>query len=169
MKLLPGLSLIAAAVLAFAPSARAAKPAYICGTYQKGSNITEPRPKRSQFLQTIQGGIVMMGSEAGYYLSTRVIKKPEKRLFITVEFEDPTGRSPLKNEAVFEPSLEGFLFGSPDFVKGLRLYAHYSITVKIFDSRGVQKPIDTLRQTVRCYVDTRGPKAVLSDRLQVKP
>lgn len=169
MKLLRRLSLIAAVILACAPSARAAEPALISGTYQKGSNITEPRPKKSEFLQTIHGGITVMGSEAGFYLLTQVIKKPGKRLFIMIEYEDPSGRSPAKNEMIFRPSAERLMFSSPAFVKGLRSYAHYSITVKIFESRGAQKPIDTLRQTVRCYVDTRGPKAVLSDRLQVKP
>lgn len=57
---------------------------------------------------------------------------------------------------------------SPEFVKGLKSYADYEITVKIFDSRGAKEPIDMLKQTIRCYVDTRGAKAKMFGRLKEK-
>ena len=61
-------------------AAMAAEPLLISGTYQKGSNVTEPRPKKSEFLQTLHGGIAVIGDKAGYYLFTRVLKKPDKDL-----------------------------------------------------------------------------------------
>ncbi|MGI8497335.1 MAG: hypothetical protein ACR2OG_07125 [Gemmatimonadaceae bacterium] len=140
----------------------------VSGTYQKGSNITEPRPKKSEFLQTLQGGIAVIGDKAGYYLFTRVIKKPDKDLYIRIEFEDPAGGPPLTDDTIFRRDAEEFHFSTPQFVKGLRNYSDYMITVNVFESRGAGKPIDILRQTVRSYVDTRGSKAKMFNRLKQK-
>jgi len=153
------------AVPIVASSVLGAEPVVVMGTYQKGSNFTEPRPKKSKYLQTIHGGIVVMGSDAAFYLFTKVIKKPDKKLYIRVDYENPDGGSPLQNDMWFEPSLEGMRFSAPHFVKGLRSYADYVITVRIFTSREAREPIDTLRQTIRSYVDTRGPKAQFYKRL----
>jgi hypothetical protein len=158
-------------ILAFAVTStiRGAEPGLVSGTYQKGSNITEPRPQKSQFLQTIHGGIAVIGADAGFYLLTKVIKKPDKTLYIRIEYENPAGGSPLQNDMTFEPSAKRLLFSAPRFVKGLRSYSDYAITVKIFPSREAEEPIDTLRQTIRSYVDTRGQKAQLYNRLKQKP
>jgi hypothetical protein len=157
------------AVLVVTSSVRGAERVMVMGTYQKGSNFTEPRPKKSEFLQTIHGGIGVIGSDAAFYLLTKVIKKPEKRLYVRVDYENPDGGSPLQNDMWFEPSFERMLFSAPHFVKGLRSYSNYVITVRIFPSRQARDPIDTLRQTIRSYVDTRGPKAQFYKRLKVKP
>ncbi len=34
----------------------AAQPKLVVGTYQKGNNLTEPRPKKSEYLETMHGG-----------------------------------------------------------------------------------------------------------------
>jgi hypothetical protein len=89
--LLKTISPLAALIAAFA--ARGAQPQFVTGTYQKGSNITEPRPCHSRFLQTTSGGIVIIGENAGYYLDTKVIEKPKNELYITIEYENPAGRT----------------------------------------------------------------------------
>lgn len=109
-----------------------------------------------------------MGSDAAFYLLTKVIKKPDKKLYIRVDYENPAGGSPLQNDMWFGPSAEWLRFSAPKFVKGLKSHADYVITVRIFPSRGAPEPIDTLRQTIRSYVDTRGPKAQFYKRLKVK-
>jgi hypothetical protein len=73
---------------------------------------------------------------------------------------------PFTNDAVLKPTTEGLVFSSPDFVKGLRIYADYTITVRIFASRNAADPIDMLKQKIRCYVDTRGPTLKLFESLK---
>jgi hypothetical protein len=141
--------------------AEAGEPLLISGTHLKGTDFTEPRPKRSQFLETVDGGIAIIGEKAGFYLFTKVIKKPVKELYVVAEYQNPSGGGPLWNKGLFKPTSEELRFGSPDFVKGLRIYSNYTITIKIFESRALGKPIDVLKQTIRSYVDTRGPKVLM--------
>jgi hypothetical protein len=157
-----------AAVVGAASAVIAAEPLLISGTYQKGSNVTEPRPNKSEFLQTSHGGVAVIGDKAGYYLFTRVLKKPDKDLYVRVEYENPTGGPPLTNDMVFRRDLKELHFSAPEFVKDLRSYSDYRITVKIFESRDAREPIDTLRQTIRCYVDTSGAKIKLYNKLKLK-
>jgi hypothetical protein len=138
------------------------------GTYQKGSNVTEPRPKRSAYLETLHGGVVVMPEGAGYYLFTRVIKKPEKELYVTVEYEDPMGGKPFVNDMAFVPTAEELHFSAPEFIRGLKGYGDYEVVVRVFESKSATQPIDTLRQTIRSYIDTRGAKPKMFKRLKEK-
>lgn len=149
--------------------AQAAEPSLVSGTHLKGTDFTEPRPKRSQFLETVDGGIAITGEKAGFYLFTKVIKKPVKELYVVAEYENPSGGGPLRNKGLFKPTAEELRFGSPDFVKGLRIYSNYTITIKIFESRALGKPIDVLKQTIRSYVDTRGSKVLVHKELKEQP
>lgn len=130
----------------------------IMGTHQRGSDLTEPMPRKSEYLETLHGGIVVIGNAAGFYLNTKVIKKPAKELYVVVEYENPNGGKPFVNDMRFKPTNEELHFSSPDFVRGLKRYSNYTITVRIFESKGAAKPLDTLKQTIRCYVDTRRDK-----------
>ncbi len=149
-------------------TAQAEQPALVFGTYLKGNNVTEPRPKKSSYLETLHGGIVVIGNQAGFYLNTRVIKQPEKDLYIVIEYENPSGGKPFVNDMLFKTDAEELDFSSPDFVKGLRSYADYTITVRVFDSKDATVPLDTLRQKIRCYVDTRGSKLKMFKGLKTK-
>jgi hypothetical protein len=154
--------------LAICPPLQGAKPLLISGTYQKGSNVMEPRPKKSAYLQTVHGGTVVIGDQAGYYLFVRVIKKPSKDLFMRIYYENPDGGQPFTNTRTFGRDAEEFHLGSPDFVKNLTNYATYSITVKVFESADAQAPTDVLTQKIRSYVDTHG-KVKLFRKLTIKP
>lgn len=146
----------------------AAQPALVIGTYQTGSNVTEPRPKKSAYLETLHGGIVVVGDSAGYYLFTKVIRKPEKDLYVVVDYENPSGGKPFTNDMEFKTTAEELHFSAPEFVKGLESYSDYDITVRVFESKEAKEPIDMLKQTIRSYVDTRGPKAKMFRRLHKK-
>ena len=128
----------------------------VSGTYQPGSNLTEPRPKKSKFLKTTQGGIVVMGNGAGYYLNVQLIKKLERDVYATVEWENPLGGAPFVNDAVLTPAMKGVGFSAPDFIKGLKNYTTYTIVVRLYESKEADTPFDTLTQKIRCYVDTTG-------------
>lgn len=149
-------------------AAQAAEPRLVIGTYQKGNNVTEPRPKKSEYFETLHGGVLVVGDDAGYYLFTKVIKKPAKDLYIVVDYENPSGGKPLTNDMEFKTTAEELHFSAPAFVKGLKSYSDYEIIVRVFESKEAKEPIDTLKQTIRCYVDTRGPKAKMFNRLKEK-
>jgi hypothetical protein len=145
-----------------------AQPKLVIGTYQKGSNLTEPRPKKSEYLETMHGGIVLIEDVAGFYLFAKVIKHPERELYLRIEYEDPSGREPLVNDMRFMPDADELHFSAPHGVRGLKSYGDYQIVVKVFDSKDAREPLDTLKQTVRSYVDTRGEKPKLFKRLKEK-
>ena len=69
---------------------------------------------------------------------------------------------------VFRRDLKELHFSAPEFVKNLTNYSDYTITVKIFESRDAREPIDTLKQTIRCYVDTRGAKVQVFKKLKLR-
>lgn len=129
------------------------KPAMIKGTYMAGSNVTEPRPRSSRYLQTEHGGFVVIGQKAGHYLQARVREAPRKTLFIRAYYEAGNGQT-LSTSGKFTPDAKGFVFSPPDFVTGIRCYQDYSIRVEITESESSRQPIDTLVQPVRSYIDT---------------
>lgn len=166
-KIVTLLALFAAGIVCLSVSLKAAETILVVGTYQKGNNVTEPRPKSSEYLETLHGGIVVVGNGAGFYLFAKVIRIPTKSLYVVVEYENPEGK-PLTNEMNFAPSAKELHFSAPEFVRGLKNYSDYEITVRIFESKESKEPIDVLKQTVRSYVDTRGPKVQLFSKIKPK-
>lgn len=144
------------------PSGQAA---LIFGVYTPGHNVTEPKPQKSEYLETRTGGVVVLQKGAGLFLKTRVLKQPEHELYITVEYENPLGGAPLMSEAAFRAGVTGLNFSVPDIQAGLKSYADYTITVRIWASKGAAMPMDTLVQKVRSYVDTTGTEPVIFDKL----
>jgi hypothetical protein len=145
---------------------QSAEPQMVYGVYEHGHNITEPRPQKSRFLQTTQGGVVVLGQKAGFFLTVKTNEHPKSALYIRVEYEDPRGGIPAWNDMEFSPNAGGFNFSSPGFVEGLKIYSDYEIKVSIFERSGDPKPIDVLRQKVRSYVDTRGTELKVFSKLQ---
>lgn len=141
------------------------KPALVFGVYESGHNVTEPKPQASEYLQVEAGGVVVMDEGAGLFLKARVIKHPDHELYITVEYENP-GSASLLNDASFKVDATNLNFSVPTVQSGLRSYADYAITVKIWEKKGDPKPVDTLVQKVRSYVDTTGPKPLVFDKLK---
>jgi hypothetical protein len=144
------------------------QPTLVFGVYAPGHNITEPKPQKSEYLETKSGGVVILSGGAGLFLQTRVIKHPISELYVTVEYENPQGGTALKNDMRFTPETKGLYFSAPSFQAGLKGYADYVITVRIWDTKDSEKPIDTLVQKVRSYVDTTGPSPMMFDKLKQK-
>lgn len=145
------------------PSGQAA---LIFGVYKPGHNVTEPKPQKSEYLETKTGGVVVLPKGAGLFLKTRVLKQPARELYITVEYENPQGGTPLMSEAAFRTGVSGLNFSVPGVQAGLKSYADYTITVRIWEAKGAAIPLDTLVQKVRSYVDTTGTEPVIFDKLK---
>lgn len=134
-----------------------------------GSNITEPRPRESQFFRTDHAGFVVLEKGAAYYLQARVLKSPPSTYYIRVEYENPQDKSrPFTNDMDFKATMDGVRFSSPDVVWGIRNYADYTIRVSVFTSRESTEAIDTLIQPVRSYVDTTTGEVRVYNRMQPK-
>jgi hypothetical protein len=154
------------ATLLIGLDSHAADTVRFSGTYSKGHNITEPRPASSRYFETTEGGVVVIGNKAGFYLYVKMREQPPTPLYVRIEYENPEGGSPASNDTDIAPGHEGFGFSSPHFVKGLKIYSDYKIVVKAFSSRDAREPIDVLRQTVRSYVDSRGEELKVFRRLK---
>ena len=143
--------------LASTPCAVAASDIkHISGTYRLGSDVSEPRPARSRFLETLDGGLVVIRDQVAHYLHARVREKPSAPLYIKIEYQDPLGAPPLENEEEFPVIADEFEFRAPRAVRGFKINSEYQITVNIYERKESTIPIDTLTQTVRAYVDTVG-------------
>jgi hypothetical protein len=68
----------------------------------------------------------------------------------------------------FKPEAKELHFSVPSFQAGLRSYVDYEITVRIWERKGAEKPIDRLVQKVRSYVDTTGPSPLMFPNLKKK-
>jgi hypothetical protein len=138
-------------------------PVMISGTLQKGqSNVTEPKPVKSEYLQVVAGGAVLIDRGAGLFLRVDLIKKPETKIYFKIEYPNPADpKNPLINDMEYDPKMEGMHFSSPDVIWGLKGYESYPIKVTIYESKGSDKIIDTLTQNVRTYIDTQSPDDVL--------
>ena len=151
-----------AALLGFAsctsssPGVSSSKQSLIHGVYQAGHNLTEPRPQRSEYLQTTGGGVAVVAKGSGLFLQTRVLKSPSRELYITVDYEGP-GLTSLSNDMIFKPDARKLTFSAPRMQSDLRGFRDYTIIVRIWNSKSDKTPIDTLVQKVRSYVDTSGP------------
>lgn len=142
-------------------------PLYVMGTYQKGSNTTEPKPRKSKYLQVMTGGAIVVENGAGFYLKTAVIKKPEKELYLKVFYTNPRDKKkPFVNDMLFTPDLGLLKLSSPDIIPGIVGYRNYRITVKIYDNKDSKEPIDVLKQNVRSYIDTQTDQVLVFYRMQ---
>lgn len=151
------------------PIATSKQPVLVNGTYMPGSNITEPRPRESQFFRTDHAGFVVLEKGAAYYLQARVLKSPPSTYYIRIEYENPQDKShPFTNDMDLTPTMDGVRFSSPDVVWGIRNYTDYTIRVAVFTSRDSRQPIDTLIQPVRAYVDTTTGEVRIYNRMEAK-
>ena len=146
-------------LLAFALCGRAtaADLPLVSGVWHKGHNITEPRPKSSNFMKVVEGGFLVLPTAAAYRLEIEVSSKLSPPYFIRALFENPADPdNPFVEESVMsQPQKTLTLTHGP--VKGLRISGDYRITIKVFRRKGDAEPIDVLEQKVRAYVDSTGP------------
>ena len=139
----------------------------VSGVYQRGHDLTEPRPKSGKYLRVTDGGVAVLKDGAGLYLRTEVITKPDKELFVTVDYDDPQSGT-ISNTMAFVPSAKVLEFSVPRFQKDLIPYSTYSVTVKVFASKNAPTPIETITQEIRSYVDSRGSSPQVMSRLKTQ-
>lgn len=145
-------------------------PLQIAGTYQKRlSNITEPKPVKSKYLEVIAGGVVLIDRGAGFFLRLKWMGDPIKGAYFKIEYPNPKDPSnPLVNDFLNERGLTQFAFSSPDVVEGLKGYSDYGITVYVFETKDAAEPMDVLKQNVRSYVDTQGKTLIFKKVLTTR-
>ncbi len=132
-------------------------PTYLSGTYLKGlSNITEPKPIESENFEVLAGGTVIIEQGAGFFLNVKLRKRPNTKLYFKIEYPNPNNpNKPLINDMEFQEGMKECHFSSPEVIWGLKGYSDYTIKVDIFENKTAVKPIETLNQNVRSYVDTQ--------------
>jgi hypothetical protein len=135
----------------------AAEPPLVSGIWQKGQNITEPRPKSSKFMKVVQGGFLVLPTAAAYRLEIEISSDLSTPYFMQALFENPADRSKpfVEESTIAKPQKILTLTHGP--VKGLHIVGDYRITVKIFRRKGDTEPLDILEQKIRSYLDSTGP------------
>jgi hypothetical protein len=134
----------------------AAEPPLVSGVWQKGHNITEPRPKSSKFMKVLQGGFLVLPTAAAYRLEIEVAAELSTPYFMRALFENPADPAEPFLEETVVSQRQKILTLTHGPVKGLRISGDYRITIKIFRQKGDSEPIDVLEQKVRSYVDSTG-------------
>jgi len=140
----------------------------VSGTQIQGSNLTEPRPRESEFFKVNHAGFMLIDNGAAYYLDADVRKAPAGTNYVRIEFENPKDkRRPFVSDMELTADTNRVRFTSEQVV-GIRNYKNYSITVKVFRKKDDEKPIDTLVQPLRAYVDTTTGEVRLDKRILPK-
>ena len=138
----------------------------ISGVYEKGHNVTEPRPITSKYFKTTFGGFKSFDNTAGYLLVAEIWKHPTKRLYTKFIIENPLDRSkPVIYSHYIDPS-------TPDTrveygpVSGLEIYKDYTIEIVAYDDEKMTRKVDHLVQKIRSYVDTTGPVLLMKNGME---
>jgi len=141
------------------------KPALFClGTYQEGNNITDPRPRESEYLRTSTGGFEIIQDTAGFKLYIDVIKKPERRIYTRAIVPNPQDKNaPFMYEHYLDPTTRSTTITHGP-VMGLKVYEDYAIDLILYKDEARTQEIDRLSQKIRSYVDTTGAKAKVSQK-----
>ena len=161
--------LLVLALAAFTCSGVAAKPPpVVSGVWKPGHNFTEPRPKSSKYMKTIDAGFLVSGTQEAYRAEIQVSPKLAPPYFVRALFQNPLDpRKPFVEETLVSETMAQFsLTHGP--VKGLQISRDYRITVEIFRQKGDAQALDVLVQSVRSYLDTTGPVTKLKSNLRAE-
>ena len=154
---LAAIGLTSCATLPDAAGGKAIKAKY-SGVHKEGSDVTEPRPRKSKYLETVDGGVVVVDAGAGLFLDVVMAERPTQPLHMKINFENPGG-GVISDETVLTPDMHDtyLSLSVPRVQSGLKSYKDYTITIQLRNSKEDSRPVDTLTQKVRSYVDTTGP------------
>lgn len=127
---------------------------FIAGVQIEGSDITEPNPEKSKYLETFSGGFMVGGNDAYYKFLVEIINPFDRPMFVKVEFFNPLDKKhPIEYKSEL-PVKHKTLTLTHGPVKGLRIYRNYWVRVSLYEIENKDEPIDILKQNVRSYVDT---------------
>ena len=78
--------------------------ALIAGTSLFSGNKADPVPQKGKYLETVHGGVVLMGGNAALYLQVAPRTSWRKLLYIKIEYENPLDSGhPLANDMELPP------------------------------------------------------------------
>jgi hypothetical protein len=138
------------------------------GTYQKGNNITEPRPQESKYLRTRMGGFEIIQGFAGLKLYIDVIKKPDQRLYTKAIIPNPkNSNAPFVYEHYIDPNTPSTTLTQGPMM-GLEIYQDYLVEFILYSDEARSQEVDRLSQKIRSYVDTTGDKLKLFGNMKPK-
>lgn len=132
-------------------------PVKISGTLLKGkSNMTEPQPVSSKYLEVVAAGAVLIERGSGLFIYLKFVEKPTEGLYFKIVYPNPKDPdNPLINDYEYKDGIEELNLSSPDVIWGLKGYQTYKIKIYVYEYKGAAEPIDVLEQNVRSYVDTQ--------------
>jgi hypothetical protein len=139
---------------------------FVSGVWHKGHDITEPRPKSSKFVKTVDGGFIFNPAGAAYRVQIEMSSDLATPYFVQARLENPEdSKKPFTYERLISAPEKRFTLAHGS-VKGLRIWHVYHIEVRLFHHKGDAEPFDVLEQNVRSYVDTRGPTTKVSGAMK---
>lgn len=137
-------------------------PLFVSGLYRQGNDVTEPKKMKSRFLRVDEGGVLLTEAGAKLFVRVRGIEPPEGEMFLKAEFPNPSGGRPSFVELDFKKETT-YIFTSPETVRGLKGKDDYIITVGVYLKKDTGRPVDSVVQKVRSYVDTQGKEVLIFD------
>ena len=137
-------------------------PVFISGVHTYGSDVTEPRLVKGQYLKVNSAGILVIPEGAGFFVNAELIQKPVSKLYFQIEYPNPADLShPLLQKAYYEEGVREYRFGSPDVIWALAGYRNYTIKISVYEDETATQPLEVLKQRVRSYVDTLGGNVLI--------
>lgn len=135
----------------------------ISGTYRKGSNITEPKPVKSEHMATEVGGFgfITATKEVKYVLNVDITKPFDRPMYVKAEFQNPLdAERPFFEDATIPAGQKSLnLVYGP--VVGLKIHRSYWVKISLYEIGDHNKAVDTLKQNIKSYFDTTNPNDVL--------
>lgn len=140
----------------------------ISGIYQKGSNITEPKPQSDQILKTHSGGFGVRdeNNEAVYVLNVDIIKPYDRTMYVKAEFQNPLNLDHPFVEQTEIPAGQSDLRLVYGPVKGLKIHRSYWVRILIYELVDKDKPVEVFLQHIKSYIDNTGPELILKSGLK---
>lgn len=138
----------------------------VSGVWRKGSNITEPKPQKSEHLKTVNGGFGSTDEGVKYVLNVAITKPFKKDMDIKAEFQNPLDlNAPFIEEGTIEAGAKTIrLVHGP--VKGLKIHRSYWVKIYIYSPDDKTTPVDTLTQHIKSYFDTTTDEVLMKTGLE---
>ena len=138
----------------------------VSGVWRKGSNVTEPKPQKSEHLKTVSGGFGSTDDGVKYVLNVAITKPFKEDMYIKAEFQNPLDlNAPFIEEGTIEAGAKSIrLVHGP--VKGLKIHRSYWVKISIYPPDDKENPVDTLTQNIKSYFDTTTDEVLMKTGLE---
>ena len=119
-----------------------------------GCGSLPPSSTNSEYFKSVGGGFIYDrdNKEVKYALTVTSIGNVKPGNFMLVNFENPTGSSPLSISRIVKDGESEFSLQSPP-VNGLKAHTNYKITILLFSSKDRSKQLGTHVQLLQSLVN----------------